>query len=92
MLIVIGGSGASADSAHSGDAIIARVEAELARQLHTLPTAATARAAVERNGFAVAARDLDEAVALANHIASEHLELLLQVHLEWALSVMHEFE
>ena len=82
MLIVIGGG---ADSTSSGDAIIARVEAELARQLHTLPTAATARAAVERNGFAVVARDLDEAVALANHIASEHLELLLQVDLEWGI-------
>ena len=52
------------------------VEAELARQLADLPTAATARAAL-RGGFAVLARDVDEAVALAERLAPEHLEVLM---------------
>ena len=51
-----------------------RVETELARQLDDLPTADTARLALA-NGFAVLARDLDEAFALADRVAPEHLEL-----------------
>jgi phosphoribosyl-ATP pyrophosphohydrolase/phosphoribosyl-AMP cyclohydrolase/histidinol dehydrogenase len=65
----------------TAESIIDKVQGELARQLSTLPTADTARAAVERNGFAVKAANLDEAVQLANHIASEHLELLIQVRI-----------
>jgi phosphoribosyl-ATP pyrophosphohydrolase/phosphoribosyl-AMP cyclohydrolase/histidinol dehydrogenase len=53
-----------------------RVEAELSRQLTDLPTAAVARAALQ-NGFAVVAPDLATAIALADRIAPEHLELLL---------------
>ena len=50
------------------------VDAELARQLETLPTAPTARAAVG-NGFAVIVEDTDEAVRICDRIAPEHLEL-----------------
>ncbi|MBK7403307.1 MAG: histidinol dehydrogenase [Phycisphaerales bacterium] len=55
--------------------LIERVEADLASQLATLPTAPTARAALA-NGYAVLARDIDEAVALADRFAPEHLEVL----------------
>ncbi len=51
------------------------VERELASQLATLPTAATARAALA-NGFAVVARGLAEAVALSDRYAPEHLEVM----------------
>jgi phosphoribosyl-ATP pyrophosphohydrolase/phosphoribosyl-AMP cyclohydrolase/histidinol dehydrogenase len=52
-----------------------RVEDCLERQLQTLPTAPTARAAL-RNGFAIVARSLDEAIELCDAIAPEHLEVL----------------
>ena len=47
-----------------GDAgIVDRVNAEVQRQLATLPTAPVARQAVA-SGFAVLARDIDDAIAL----------------------------
>lgn len=52
-----------------------RVDAELAVQLASLPTAATARAALAA-GFAVVA-DLDTAIRLCNRLAPEHLEVLV---------------
>jgi phosphoribosyl-ATP pyrophosphohydrolase/phosphoribosyl-AMP cyclohydrolase/histidinol dehydrogenase len=55
--------------------LIARVNDALARQLDVLPTAETARAAVAE-GFAVLCRDLDEAVAVCDHLAPEHLEVM----------------
>lgn len=54
---------------------IAAVRAQLERQLEDLPTAAIARAALERGGCAVFARSLREACAVTNRIAPEHLEL-----------------
>lgn len=51
------------------------VEAELARQLPSLPTAATAAASLRNNGLCVLVTDLDEAIAIANRLAPEHLEL-----------------
>ena len=53
----------------------ARVEVALAAQLATLPRAAIARAALERWGAAIVVASLDDAVALANRYAPEHLEL-----------------
>lgn len=57
--------------------LIARVDAELARQLSDLPTADIARAALDR-GFAVRTADLDEAYAVCNQLAPEHLQVLLR--------------
>ncbi len=53
---------------------VGAVNEELARQLATLPTAAVAREACD-NGFAVVATDLDQAVALCDRLAPEHLAL-----------------
>jgi histidinol dehydrogenase/phosphoribosyl-ATP pyrophosphohydrolase len=55
--------------------LIDAIERELAAQLDSLPTAATARAALA-NGYAILARDLDEAIALADRYAPEHLEVI----------------
>lgn len=55
--------------------LVPEVEAELAAQLAALPTAATARPALA-NGFAVVAQDVDEAVALCDRLAPEHLEVV----------------
>jgi phosphoribosyl-ATP pyrophosphohydrolase/phosphoribosyl-AMP cyclohydrolase/histidinol dehydrogenase len=54
-----------------------RVRAELHVQLETLPTAATARAALER-GFAIAEPDETRAFALVEQLAPEHLQILLR--------------
>jgi len=54
--------------------LIARVNAELHRQLADLPTGPTARAAL-RNGFAVVCGSMDEAIAISNRLAPEHLEI-----------------
>ena len=53
----------------------AAVRAALEAQLATLPRAAIARAALTRYGAAVVVGSLDEAVAVANAYAPEHLEL-----------------
>jgi phosphoribosyl-ATP pyrophosphohydrolase/phosphoribosyl-AMP cyclohydrolase/histidinol dehydrogenase len=51
----------------------ARVEKELELQLASLPTAVTARQAIE-NGGAMIATDLADAVDICNRIAPEHLQ------------------
>lgn len=54
--------------------LLDRVDAELARQLASLPTAETARRALA-GGFAVAVESLEEAAEVTNRIAPEHLAL-----------------
>jgi len=63
-----------------GDAPAAPIQAALARQLAALPDARRAVAAesVRRFGVLVRCRDLDQAIALSNRIAPEHLELLIR--------------
>lgn len=53
----------------------ARVEAELAAQLASLPRAEIAQLALTTWGAAIVCDSLDDAVALANRYAPEHLEL-----------------
>lgn len=54
-----------------------RVRAELARQLETLPTAATAKDALD-HGFAIVEPDFERAFALVEQLAPEHLQILLR--------------
>lgn len=59
------------------DAKLARaVSREVAVQLRQLSTAATARESLERFGAALVVGSLDEAVALVDRIAPEHLQLV----------------
>jgi histidinol dehydrogenase len=55
--------------------LLERVAASARRLVDTMPRAAIIAAALERRGALVRTRDLDEACALSNHIAPEHLEL-----------------
>ncbi len=48
---------------------------ELERQLKTLPTAATARAAIDSNSAIILVKSLDEAVEISNRFAPEHLSI-----------------
>lgn len=63
-------------------ALLEKVEAELFRQLPDLPRAEIARRALERGGL-VQTQDLEEAFALANLYAPEHLCLALADPLPW---------
>ncbi len=60
------------DSAELAESVRGEVDARLAE----LPTAGTAAAALDRYGAAFVAVDLDQAVALAERIAPEHLQLM----------------
>jgi histidinol dehydrogenase len=56
-------------------AYIERVAASIERQLAQMPRQAVIRAALENRAALILVRDLDEACAIANRIAPEHLEL-----------------
>lgn len=64
-----------------------RVDVALEEQLRDLPTAETARAALQ-NGFSVVVSGLEEAISLTNSIGPEHLQLMF----ENAESVMSSFK
>src|SRR6266550_4433902 len=51
------------------------VAAQIDRQLETLPTAAVARKAIARNSGIVLTQSLDEAIAVSNRFAPEHLSI-----------------
>lgn len=59
------------------DELLVRVESEIDRQMATLPTAQTARAALS-NGMSTVVKDLDQAVSVCDRLAPEHLELMLE--------------
>ena len=53
------------------------VQQELERQIPLLPRAEIARASIENNGKIIVAPDLNVVIAIANEIAPEHLELMV---------------
>jgi len=69
-------------------ALLERVEAELSWQLQDLPRAEVARQALEKGGL-VLTKDLEEAFALANLYAPEHLSLALSDPLPWLEKVQN---
>jgi histidinol dehydrogenase len=64
--------------------LAARVAAALERQLAALPRRTIAARSLANFGAIVVVRSLAEAVALANRIAPEHLELLVRTPERWA--------
>jgi histidinol dehydrogenase len=70
-------------------AFAAAVEAAVARHLERLPRAEIARASWQRNGAVIIVGDWDEAVALIDRIAPEHLELAIEVPDAVAAQVRH---
>jgi histidinol dehydrogenase len=69
--------------------LIQETEAELARQLADLPRREVATASLRNHGALLRTRDLDEAMALANRFAPEHLELLVRDPESWLSRVEH---
>lgn len=57
------------------EALIEKVQTEVAQQLAALPRQEIAAAAIENNGKIILVKDIEEALSIANQIAPEHLEL-----------------
>ncbi len=68
---------------------IERVAASIDRQIKTMPRNAVIRASLDSRGALIATRDLDEACAIANRIAPEHLELSVEEPQHWATKIRH---
>ena len=70
-------------------AYIDRVVASIDKLLLTMPRQAVIRASLENRGALIAVRDLDEACAIANRIAPEHLELSIADAEAWVAKIRH---
>jgi len=66
-----------------------RVAAAMAERIAELPRAEIVRASLAGRGALIAVRDLDEAIALSNRIAPEHLELSVAEPRLWLAKVRH---
>lgn len=68
---------ASAVLVTDSEALAQAVQAELERQIPLLPRAEIARASIDRNGKIIVAENLRVVIEIANEIAPEHLELMV---------------
>ncbi len=62
---------------------------QIEKDLKILPREEIARASIEKRGAIIVVRDLDEAVALMNRIAPEHLELMIANPFELLPKIKH---
>ena len=70
-------------------AFLDAVAASIGRLLPTLPRAAIVRQALANRGALIAVADLEQAIALANRIAPEHLELSIAEPRRWLGQIRH---
>jgi len=68
---------------------IARVEASINRLLATMPRQDTIRTSLTDRGALIKVADMDEACAIANSIAAEHLEISAEEPQQWANKIRH---
>jgi histidinol dehydrogenase len=68
---------------------IARVEQSINQLLPTMPRQDVIRTSLTDRGALVKVRDMDEACAIANSIAAEHLEISAEEPLQWADKIRH---
>ena len=66
-----------------------QVVQELDRQLQELNRREIATTALKKRGVILIAEDLDEAIGLANKIAAEHLELMIEKPDTWLNAIRH---
>ncbi|HEV7929655.1 MAG TPA: histidinol dehydrogenase, partial [Nitrosospira sp.] len=71
-----------------GDFIDA-VATSISRQLEAMPRKQVIRASLEARGALIQVRDLEEACAIANRIAPEHLELSVEQPQNWMNKIRH---
>jgi histidinol dehydrogenase len=65
------------------------VASSISRQLEAMPRKQVIRASLEARGALIQVRDLDEACAIANRIAPEHLELSIEHPQNWMNKIRH---
>src|SRR5690606_15290917 len=70
-------------------AYIDAVEAAIERLLPEMPRADIIRASLSGRGALVLVRDMDEACAIANDIAPEHLEISAENAAHWGAQIRH---
>ncbi|MEI7432270.1 MAG: histidinol dehydrogenase, partial [Betaproteobacteria bacterium] len=70
-------------------AYIERVVQSIEKLLPTMPREKVIRASLEHRGALIQVRDLDEACAISNRIAPEHLELSLADAEAWVDKIQH---
>ncbi len=80
---------ASAILVTDSQALAQKVQQELERQIPLLPRAEIARASIDDNGRIIIADTLDAAIAIANEIAPEHLELCVDDPFAYLHKVKH---
>jgi histidinol dehydrogenase len=68
---------------------IARVEASIEKLLPQMPRQEVIRTSLNDRGALVKVRDMDEACAIANSIAAEHLEISALEPQQWADKIRH---
>jgi histidinol dehydrogenase len=68
---------------------IDQVQASIEKLLPTMPRADTIRTSLNNRGAFILVRDLEEAVAIANRVAPEHLELSLADPDPWVAKIHH---
>jgi histidinol dehydrogenase len=70
-------------------AYIDAVSASIEKLLPAMPRREVIRAALENRGALIEVRDLDEAIAIANRVAPEHLELAMSEADAWVEKIHH---
>ena len=80
---------ASAVLVTDSDGLAAAVQAELEIQIPLLERAEIARASIDNNGKIIVAEDLMQAIAIANEIAPEHLELCVDNPFDYLDAIRH---
>lgn len=70
-------------------AFIERVQASIEKLLPTMPRQETIRTSLTNRGAFIQVRDMDEAIAIANRVAPEHLELALDNPDPWVEKIHH---
>ena len=68
---------------------IDKVGVSIERQLKDMPRADVIKASLDGRGALIQTRDLEEACAIANRIAPEHLELSVEEPQRWAEKIRH---
>jgi len=68
---------------------IAKVEASIHKLLPTMPRKDTIATSMTDRGALIKVRDMDEACAIANAIAAEHLEISAEEPQQWADKIRH---
>lgn len=70
-------------------AYVERVQQSIAKLLPTMPRQQIIRTALEDRGALIVVKDLEEACAIANRVAPEHLELALADPDPWVAKIRH---